>query len=573
MPTVTLNTNSSNVNLTKIDNSKNVSLVNGATKSEINDLYNQTKTLRNESSANATIASTKAIEASNSAHIALEAIQDLTGLTVISQEGTTSSASYDNTSNTLTLTLAKGSKGDTGEQGIQGIQGEQGVQGIKGDTGSQGLQGIQGIQGVQGKGINTVTGNKAGLTNTITITGDFDNSPYSFDILDGTSATGDMSKSIYDTDNDGIVDNAEMLSLNTTNTVSPALGQVKWNQDEYTADLGLGNVNLQIGQEQLVRVRNDNTSTILNGTVVMATGTLGNSGRILVKPHLGTIALAKTIVGIATEDIAAGADGFVTTFGKVRGLNTTGSSVGETWEDGDILYVKPNDNGTLTKIAPADTELYMPVALVIKAHTNGTLFVRVSGIDENRSKLVSGTSIKTVNNTSILGSGNIDTIQTTITGNAGTATKLQTARTIGMTGDVTWTSASFDGSGNVTGTSVLSNSGVTAGIYKSVTVDEKGRVTNGTNPATLSGYGITDAQTILVSGSNIKTIDNNSLLGSGNVELQNLFIQATQPTISSGRKALWIDITSSSNIVMNLLDNSSGTQVVTKLFSTNASEW
>jgi len=37
------------------------------------------------------------------------------------------------------------------------------------------------------------------------------------------------------------------------------------------------------------------------------------------------------------------------------------------------------------------------------------------------------------------------------------------------------------------------NSGVTAGTYKSVTVDAKGHVTAGTNPTTLAGYGITDA--------------------------------------------------------------------------------
>ena len=36
------------------------------------------------------------------------------------------------------------------------------------------------------------------------------------------------------------------------------------------------------------------------------------------------------------------------------------------------------------------------------------------------------------------------------------------------------------------------NSGVTAGTYKSVTVDGKGHVTAGTNPTTLEGYGITD---------------------------------------------------------------------------------
>lgn len=39
------------------------------------------------------------------------------------------------------------------------------------------------------------------------------------------------------------------------------------------------------------------------------------------------------------------------------------------------------------------------------------------------------------------------------------------------------------------------NSGVTAGTYKSVTVNAQGHVTAGSNPTTLSGYGITDAET------------------------------------------------------------------------------
>lgn len=39
------------------------------------------------------------------------------------------------------------------------------------------------------------------------------------------------------------------------------------------------------------------------------------------------------------------------------------------------------------------------------------------------------------------------------------------------------------------------NSGVTAGTYKSVTVNAKGHVTAGTNPTTIAGFGITDAYT------------------------------------------------------------------------------
>lgn len=71
------------------------------------------------------------------------------------------------------------------------------------------------------------------------------------------------------------------------------------------------------------------------------------------------------------------------------------------------------------------------------------------------------------------------------------ANKLKTPRSISMTGDGTWTT-SFDGSGNVTAAMALSNSGITPGTYKSVSVDAKGRITTGSNPTTLAGYGITD---------------------------------------------------------------------------------
>ena len=52
-------------------------------------------------------------------------------------------------------------------------------------------------------------------------------------------------------------------------------------------------------------------------------------------------------------------------------------------------------------------------------------------------------------------------------GNAATATALATGRTIGMTGDVVWTSASFDGSGNVTGTAAIQNDAVETAMVNS----------------------------------------------------------------------------------------------------------
>jgi hypothetical protein len=161
---------------------------------------------------------------------------------------------------------------------------------------------------------------------------------------------------------------------------APTPRGMTWNQSELTVDLQLDGtgVTLQLGQEMLYRVRNSTASTLPNGTVVMAAGTLGNSGRILVAPAIanGTYE-SKYIMGVVTEDIAAGADGFVTHFGKVRGIPTSGASVGESWADGDILYAHPTNPGKLTKLKPSVPNEIVTVAIVLSANpSNGTLVVR-----------------------------------------------------------------------------------------------------------------------------------------------------------------------------------------------------
>lgn len=216
-------------------------------------------------------------------------------------------------------------------------------------------------------------------------------------------------------------------------------GTATWNNTELTYDLVLNdNVTLQVGQEEVIYCKNNTLTTIPNGKPVMAVGTNGNSGNILIALHDGTKASAKRIIGLTTQAILPSNNvnpyGFVTKNGKVRGLNTTGSDYGETWVDGDILYVKAT--GALTKVEPLDTELKMPIAFVIHAHSNGTLYVRTTGIDENHDRELISTKVAKV-----------------------TSTNNAIARFDGTTGDVQNSNVIIDDNGNLNLGSALNYGG------------------------------------------------------------------------------------------------------------------
>jgi len=166
----------------------------------------------------------------------------------------------------------------------------------------------------------------------------------------------------------------DSLQFNTTaNVEANAQGQVVWNADEETLDLRTDNGSvLQLGQEVVYHVRNNTSNTILDGTPVMATGTIGNSSRITIAPMDGTsIDNAKYYLGIATEEIAADTDGKVTHFGKVRGIDL------QAYNEGDVLWISNTTVGELTSTMPT-TGIKSPVVFVIANTSNGTLFSRAT---------------------------------------------------------------------------------------------------------------------------------------------------------------------------------------------------
>jgi hypothetical protein len=170
-----------------------------------------------------------------------------------------------------------------------------------------------------------------------------------------------------------------------------------------------------------------------------------------------------------------------------------------------------------------------------------------SALNAKQDTLVSGTNIKTVNNTSLLGSGNITIAGGggtwgSITGTLSNQTDLQTAldgkvdENSAITG-ATKTKVTYDQKGLVTAGADATTADIADSTDKRYVTDAQLVVvgnTSGTNTgdnATNSQYSglAASKQDTLVSGTNIKTINSTSLLGSGNV--------AVEPTITATTSA------------------------------------
>jgi hypothetical protein len=290
-----------------------------------------------------------------------------------------------------------------------------------------------------------------------------------------------------------------------------------------TARLGSGTAN------STTFLRGDNTWVTAGGTgtvtsVALSGGTTGLTVTGSPITTSGTLTLGGTLANSATTATSANtasaivardgsgnfSAGFVTLVNSnvdANNVNSLGLQLNAPWMViGDRGAGQTYTNGIGIKFHDAGVAHYSLGQIngnFVIAHTSSSgeaLFP--SGTSSSGIMLTSGGNVaigKTSASTALDVNGTVTAtafsgpLTGAVTGNASTATTLATGRTIGMTGDVTWTSASFNGSGNVTGTATLANSGATAGTYRSVTVDAKGRVTAGTNPTTLSGYGITDA--------------------------------------------------------------------------------
>lgn len=176
-------------------------------------------------------------------------------------------------------------------------------------------------------------------------------------------------------------------------------GTVYWDNEDRSKTLAVvmedsGDIVQDIGEETFYRVKA--TATITKGQVVMFTGSVGASGGLKAAPATGlTAAQTEYIMGVATQNIATNGWGYITWFGEIKGINTTGGA--ETWVDGEILYYNPAVTGGLTKIRPAPPNPIVIMAAVVHAASNGILFVRPTYFESGGTTITSPPVTKTAN--------------------------------------------------------------------------------------------------------------------------------------------------------------------------------
>lgn len=161
------------------------------------------------------------------------------------------------------------------------------------------------------------------------------------------------------------------IRLDTTysGSVPTTEGTLSWNNQDHTLNIqpDITASLLQVGQESWVRAVNKTGVQINDSQVVYVSGAQGN--RPVISLAKADAEATSYLIGVATDNIADNAEGFVTTFGLVRGFDTSSFTAG------DKLYLSATVAGALTKTRPDAPNHAAIVAIALNSTNNGMIFV------------------------------------------------------------------------------------------------------------------------------------------------------------------------------------------------------
>lgn len=296
-----------------------------------------------------------------------------------------------------------GAKGEKGDQGIQGIPGQQGEVGLKGDKGDKGDTGIQGPKG--DKGDKGDTGN-IGATPYIQdgfwyINGV--NTGVKAEGVDGQGA-GDMLASVYDPNNkktdvfniDNMVESSTKKIM--TSTERTKLSGIEENANNYSLETHGDDKHTETylkSHQDISHLVEKTDSRLTNARTPLTHGNEKHSANYLTSendPLFTASEASKFITGDKT---------------KLDGI-----------EDNANNYTHPTNH---------------PASIITQDNNNRFVSDTEKTTWNNKQEtLESSTNIKTINGTSLLGSGNITTPNTTYSEITDTNIKNITSSTIGL---------------------------------------------------------------------------------------------------------------------------------------------
>jgi hypothetical protein len=175
----------------------------------------------------------------------------------------------------------------------------------------------------------------------------------------------------------------DKLDFNTSPAGTAGEGQLVWNDTLGTVNLGLkgGNTISNLGQHLHARVVNKTTPLVAltkaGYEVVIVAGATGQ--RLSVKlAKADNDANSAGTLGVVCENIAVNQEGFICSVGQLTNINTTGSLQGETWNDGDSLYLSPTTFGAITNVKPSAPFHEVRIGYVEYSHAiNGKIYVKI----------------------------------------------------------------------------------------------------------------------------------------------------------------------------------------------------
>ena len=169
------------------------------------------------------------------------------------------------------------------------------------------------------------------------------------------------------------LDTLKRLYFRTDSTYTGGVGVVRWNNVDGTLEFGLagGVVTLSIGQESVQHVKHVNNNGLENGKVVYLKGSTGDNITVDYARANSEATSAGTF-GVMTETVTGGNKGYCTTFGLVKGINTSNLA------EGKIVWLSKDTAGAMTAVRPTAPNHGVEVGFCIRKHaTTGIIFVTV----------------------------------------------------------------------------------------------------------------------------------------------------------------------------------------------------